>query len=63
MKLWLVTRAGHHVVLSALNREYAKSKSQEILGGDPDEYTVTPLTNEGDRVHLDLNIDLNINFR
>lgn len=63
--LWLVTRkeTKHHVVCSAMNREYAKSKSHQILLGNPDDYVVTPLTEEGDRVHLDISINLDINFR
>lgn len=42
----------------ALDREDAKRKAQRWMGEDPDHYIVTPLTNRGDRVHLDLTLNV-----
>lgn len=60
MKLWLVTLGSKRVILSALDREYAKSKAHQYLGGNPDNFTVTPLTEHGDTVYLDVKIDLKL---
>jgi len=56
MIVFLVTSelGGVHVICTATNREYAKSKASQFLGGNPDEYIVSPLTNKGDKVHLDI---------
>lgn len=61
MKLWLVTLGSKHVILSALDREYAKTRAQQILrSGNPDNYIVTPLTEHGDAVYLDVKLDLRL---
>jgi len=57
MRIFLVTSKENmsvHAICTAVNRDYAKSKASQFLFGDPDEYIVTPLTNEGDRIHLDI---------
>ena len=56
MILWLVEIGNIHVVCTARNREYAKSKAHAFIGGNPDDYTVTPLTEAGDRLHLDITV-------
>ncbi len=38
-----------NVIVEASNREFAKSYSSLILGGDPDLYVVTPITKREDR--------------
>lgn len=38
-----------NVIVEATDREYAKGYASIILGGDPDYYIVTPLTERGDR--------------
>lgn len=38
-----------NVIVEARTREYAKSHSAYILGGDPDKYVVTPITKAGER--------------
>lgn len=42
------------VIVTARNREYAKSKAANFLGGNPDKYIVEPLTQMGYRVHFDI---------
>ena len=57
--LFLVTSGNSHVIVYARDRERAKRDAQRWLGnynGGPDNYTVTPLTSQGDRVHLDLTL-------
>jgi hypothetical protein len=41
-----------HVVIMALTREYAKSHASHILGHDPDQYEITPLTRFGEDVFV-----------
>lgn len=56
MKLFLVTAGTRHVVINIPEgligdeREYVKRESFRILYGNPDNYTVEPLTNHGDLV-------------
>jgi len=38
-----------NVIVSAINRETAKGMAQSALGGNPDDYTVTPITEMGKR--------------
>lgn len=38
------------VILLATDREFAKSYSSPLLGGDPDYYQVEPLTDKGEAV-------------
>jgi len=52
--LFIVSDGNYHVIVTALNREYAKSKAAGFLGNDPDEYVVSPLTKPGDSIHLDI---------
>ncbi len=42
------------VFTMAYNREGAKRQAHRWIGLDPDKYTVSPLTNKGDRVKLDV---------
>lgn len=55
---WLVEIGNAHVILntSGPSREEAKRKAYTWLGGDSDRYTVTPLTEPEDRVHLDITV-------
>lgn len=43
-----------HVLTYALDRERAKRNAQRWIEGDPDKYVVTPLTDPGDRIKLDI---------
>ena len=56
MKFWLVTLNGVHVICNSRTREFAKSKAHSCLGGNPDTYVVTPLTDAGERVNLDVTV-------
>lgn len=50
--VFLVTGPRHpnlNVLVSANTRETAKAMAQSILGGDTDQYTVTPITEMGKR--------------
>lgn len=44
------------VIVTATGRDYAKSKASQFIGGDPDNYIVTPLTQAGDYIHFDISI-------
>lgn len=66
MILFLVEQGNSHVLTYASDREAAKRKAFNWMGwgeyhtpkgGNPDHYTVTPLIEEGDRIHLDITID------
>lgn len=58
MILFRVQRKGWRniFICSASNREDAKREAAPTLMGNPDEYTVTPLTQDGDRVFLQLQL-------
>lgn len=72
MKLWLVRmndNSNCYVICTAIHRESAKQKAHHWFGsslvyestnqyGDPNHYIVTPLTNVGDRVHLDITVQI-----
>jgi hypothetical protein len=40
------------VIVMATTREFAKSHTQPLLGGDPDKYEVEPITSIGEPVHF-----------
>jgi hypothetical protein len=40
------------VIVMAIDREFAKSHSQPLLGGNPDDYEVTPITEIGEPVNF-----------
>lgn len=40
----------------ALDRENAKRNAKSWIGGNPDDYAVTPLSARGDRVHFALTL-------
>jgi len=50
--MWLVTVGNAHFICNAFHRETAKQLAAHWFAGDPDKYIVTPLTKEGDRVHV-----------
>jgi hypothetical protein len=62
MILFLVEHDNIHVLTYASDREAAKRKAFNWLGwwlvGDPDQdhCMVTPLTEPGDRIHLDITV-------
>lgn len=43
-----------HVLTFALSREDAKRNAARWIEGDPEKYIITPLTEKGDRVKLDI---------
>lgn len=55
-RTWLVTQDSnkHVIVHLAGDREDAKRYAHDWLGGNADDYTVTPLTNHGDLVHFNI---------
>lgn len=65
MQYWLVERingSGEKRVkylyfCSAASRETAKSMASSFLLGDPEKYTITPVTNPGEVVRLRINIE------
>lgn len=50
---FMVEMGNIHFFTYAFNREHAKQQAQGWIGGNPDNYTVTPLTEPGDRIALD----------
>jgi len=46
------------VIVWTIGRENAKRKAHEWIGNDPDKYVVTPITNPGDRVKLDITLNV-----
>jgi len=42
----------------AFDREEAKRNAHRWIGSDKDNYIVWPLTNDGDRIHLDITIQV-----
>jgi hypothetical protein len=56
MILFMVEYGNVHVITWADGREDAKRKAQVWLRLNPDLYTVTPLTEPGDRIHLSINL-------
>lgn len=56
-QFWVVELGNAHVIVGVIgDRENAKQRAFKWLGGDPDAYTVTPITEPGDRVHLDITV-------
>lgn len=47
-----------HAIVSAYGREGAKVAARSSLGGDPDKYTVSPLTAPGDSLRIDVEFDI-----
>ena len=58
MILFMVEHVNSHVLIYASDRETAKRKAFNCHLGhiDPDAYTVTPLTEPGDHIHLDITV-------
>lgn len=54
--LFLVTSGNAHCMVYSGGREAAKRDARMHLFGDPDGYTVSPLTTAGDRVHLSVTL-------
>lgn len=54
--LFLVEMGNIHYICYASNRENAKRQAHSWIGSDPDHYTVTPLTERGDRIHIALTL-------
>jgi hypothetical protein len=52
--LFLVEYGNVHVICNASNREDAKRTAWKWIGYDRDRYMVTPLTDEGDRIKIDI---------
>jgi hypothetical protein len=50
--VFLVHQPGRYVenvIVEATSRDFAKSHASHILGGDPDQYVVDPITKNGSR--------------
>ena len=58
MILFMVEYGNAHVITWAHDREDAKIKARSWLRNIPDLYTVTPLTEPGDRVHLSISLNV-----
>lgn len=56
MILWLVEMGNIHYVCTGFHRETVKAEAHKYIGGDPETYTVTPLTQTGDRVFVAVSV-------
>lgn len=56
--LWDVKFGNVHYIAFAVDRERAKGLAHTWIGGNPDEYTVTPITEKGDRIHLGITLQV-----
>lgn len=57
--LFLVEFGNAHYLCVARNREDAKRQAHSWMGGgDSDNYTVTPLTQDGDRIHVAITVQV-----
>lgn len=54
--LFMVEMGNIHVITIAYGREGAKNNAYQWMGGDPDKYIVTTLTDPGDRIHMSLTL-------
>lgn len=52
-KLFLVKNGNVNFITYQWHREAAKQAAQPILSGNPDNYLVTPLTEDGDKIAFD----------
>ncbi len=50
--LFMVEMGNIHFICDARDREDAKRKAYQWIGGNSDDYTVSPLTEKGDRIHM-----------
>lgn len=61
--LWMVTTRENPpkvriVVYASQDREIAKEIAKDWLGGNPDQYIVSPLSDPGDRIHINIPIEI-----
>lgn len=56
--LFMVEMGNIHFITFGYDREDAKRKALPWIGSNPDNYTVTPLTEPGDRIHMALSLSL-----
>lgn len=53
-QLFMVEYGNAHIITYAHDREQARRNALDWLGANPDDYIVTPLTEKGDRIKLDI---------
>lgn len=56
--LFLVEMGNVHYLCYANDREDAKRQAHRWIGANVDDYTITPLTEPGDRVRIELNLSI-----
>lgn len=57
-KLFLISLGNIRFICWAFGREEAKRQAREWIGGDMERYVVSPLSEEGDRVRIAVNLSL-----
>lgn len=57
-QLFLVSSGSIRYVTWAVGREEAKRNARSWIGDDSDRYIVTPLSERGDRVHVNLTLSV-----
>jgi hypothetical protein len=56
--LFLVEMGNIHFLCYANDREDAKRQAHRWMGADPDKYIVSPLTEPGDRVRIEMSLSI-----
>lgn len=56
--LWMVEFGNIHVITNGYTREDAKRSAHKWIGADPEQYVVTPLTEKGDRIKIDITLQV-----
>lgn len=58
--VWIVRYGNVHVITNTVrqDREEAKRKAHDWIGGDPERYEVTPLCGKEDRCHFAITVQV-----
>ena len=57
-QLFVVSLGNIRFLCWAMGREDAKHQARSWIGSDPDTYVVTPISEQGDRVHIALTLSI-----
>lgn len=57
-QLFVCSLGNIRYVCWAMGREDAKRQAQSWIGGNPDSYVVSPISEQGDRVHIALTLSI-----
>lgn len=57
-QLFVISLGNIRFLCWAMGREDAKRQAHKWIGSDPDMYVVTPISEQGDRVHIALTLSI-----